>query len=179
MRHFYIILFRIYVFIFGWAESLLLCKVPSCGKWGPLCCGVWTSHCSAHLPCPLWSTGSRYKGSVVVVHGLSCHSACGILPEPGSNPCLLHWQMDSQPLDHSRSPIYPYMIVNEYGVEEKKVLSLQLEFFKMTVLISTTWISPSLHVYLVHLWVGSVCIPLCLSNLSINVIERQPVCLGL
>ena len=28
------------------------------------------------------------------------------------------------------------MIVNEYGVEEKKVLSLQLEFFRMTILIS-------------------------------------------
>ena len=31
-------------------------------------------------------------GSVVVVHGLSCSTACGI---QGSNPCPLHWQVDS------------------------------------------------------------------------------------
>ena len=33
--------------------------------------------------------------SVVVVHGLSCSAACGIFPDQGSNPCLLHWQADS------------------------------------------------------------------------------------
>ena len=39
--------------------------------------------------------GSRaLVGSVVVAHGLSCSAACGILPDQGSNPCLLHWQVD-------------------------------------------------------------------------------------
>ena len=38
----------------------------------------------------LWSLGS-----VVVVHRLSCSEACEIFPDQGSNPCLLHWQMDS------------------------------------------------------------------------------------
>ena len=38
----------------------------------------------------LWSIGS-----VVVVHRLSCSEACEIFPDQGSNPCLLHWQMDS------------------------------------------------------------------------------------
>ena len=37
-------------------------------------------------PLPLWSTGSRHAGSVVVAHGLSCSAACGILPDQGSNP---------------------------------------------------------------------------------------------
>ena len=30
--------------------------------------------------------------------------ACGIFQDQGSNLCPLHWQVDSQPLDHQRSP---------------------------------------------------------------------------
>ena len=30
---------------------------------------------------------------------------CGILPDQGSTPCLLHWQADSSPLSHKGSPI--------------------------------------------------------------------------
>ena len=55
-------------------------------------------------PFLLWSTVSRRAGSVVVAHGLSRSAACGILPDQGSNPCPLHWQADSQPLRHQRSP---------------------------------------------------------------------------
>ena len=39
--------------------------------------------------------GLQSTGSVVVAHGLSCSTACGIFPDQGSNPCLLHWQVDS------------------------------------------------------------------------------------
>ena len=38
--------------------------------------------------------GSCGIGSVVVVHGLSCHMACGLFLDLESNPCLLHWQAD-------------------------------------------------------------------------------------
>ena len=48
----------------------------------------------------LWSAWA----SVVVIHGLRCPVVRGILPEPGSSPCLLHWQPDSQPLDHWERP---------------------------------------------------------------------------
>ena len=48
----------------------------------------------------LWSTGS-----VVVVPGPSCLAAHGIFSDQGSNPCLLHWQADSLPLSHCRSPV--------------------------------------------------------------------------
>ncbi|KAJ8797170.1 hypothetical protein J1605_017398 [Eschrichtius robustus] len=34
-------------------------------------------------------------GSVVVVHRLSCSSACGIFPDQSSSQCPLHWQVDS------------------------------------------------------------------------------------
>ena len=39
--------------------------------------------------------GLQSTGSVDVVHGLSCFMACGIFPDHGLNPCLLHWQADS------------------------------------------------------------------------------------
>ena len=48
--------------------------------------------------------GLSNTGSVVVVNGLSCFLACGILPDQGSNPCLLHWQAGSLPLSHQVSP---------------------------------------------------------------------------
>ena len=35
--------------------------------------------------------------------GLSCSVACGIFLDQGSNPCLLHWQVDSLPLSHQGS----------------------------------------------------------------------------
>ena len=68
-------------------------------------------HCSSRCaglslsqPLLLRSTGSRRAGSVVVVHGPSRSTACGIFPDQGSNPCPLHWQADSQPLRHQGSP---------------------------------------------------------------------------
>ena len=39
--------------------------------------------------------GLQNTGSVVTVPGLSCWAAGGICPEQGSNPCPLHWQLDS------------------------------------------------------------------------------------
>ena len=51
----------------------------------------------------LWSTGL-----VVLAHGLRCSKACGILPDPGSNLSLLHWQADSLPLSHQGSPSPTY-----------------------------------------------------------------------
>ena len=47
----------------------------------------------------LWSIGSA-----VVAHRLSRPMACGIFLDQGSNPCLLHWQVDSLPLSHQGSP---------------------------------------------------------------------------
>ena len=59
---------------------------------------------SIRWPLLLQSMGSRLKGSVVVAHGPSCSAARRILPEQGSNPCPLHWQADSKPQHHQRSP---------------------------------------------------------------------------
>ena len=59
---------------------------------------------SLSWPRLLRSTGSRRAGSVIVAHGPSRSTACGIFPDQGSNPCPLHWQADSQPLRHQGRP---------------------------------------------------------------------------
>ena len=72
----------------------------SCSEWGQLFRGTRASHCSGFS---LQSTGfSSWSpraleplASVVVVHGLSRSSACGLFPKQGSNPCPLCWQAES------------------------------------------------------------------------------------
>ena len=49
----------------------------------------------------LWDTWA----SVVVASGLSCLVVCGISPDGGLNPCILHWQVGSLPLSHHGSPL--------------------------------------------------------------------------
>ena len=51
----------------------------------------------------LWSTGSRCTGFRSLARGLSCSLVCGIFLDRRLNSCLLHWQADSQPLDHQGS----------------------------------------------------------------------------
>ena len=76
------------------------------------CARGYTSSCGARAS--LWflllrSTASRARelsscGSRALEHGPSCSTACGIFPDQGWNPCLLHWQADSLPLSHQGSP---------------------------------------------------------------------------
>ena len=40
-----------------------------------------------------------------MVHGLSFSLACSSIPDQGSNPCLLHWQVGSLPLSHQGSSL--------------------------------------------------------------------------
>ena len=49
--------------------------------------------------------GLQSTGSIVVAHRLSCSVTCGIFPDQGSIPCLLHLQADSLPLSHQGSPM--------------------------------------------------------------------------
>ena len=53
--------------------------------------------------------------SVVVALGLCCPGAHGILLDQGLNPCPLHWQADSQPLDHQGSPSSLHYNKNKYS----------------------------------------------------------------
>ena len=52
-------------------------------------------------------------GSSVVVESrgytlVAVRMACGIFPDQGSNPCLLHWQAESLSLSHQGSPVIDF-----------------------------------------------------------------------
>ena len=73
------------LFLQSTGSLLLLSGLPKWQHWDTVAavCGPWST----------WA-------SIVVAHGLSCSTACGIFPDPRSNLCPLHWQADSYPLDH-------------------------------------------------------------------------------
>ena len=95
---FFNLYFGCVVFVFVSVRGLSLVAVSG-GQSSSQCAGL-----SLSRPLLFRSTGSRCAGSVVVAHGPSSSTACGILPDQGSNPSPLHWQADSQPLRHQGSP---------------------------------------------------------------------------
>ena len=101
----------IYLFFYLWlcwvfvSMRGLSLVVASGGQSSSRCAGL-----SLSRPLLLRSISSRRAGSVVVAHGPSCSTACGIFPDQGSNPCPLHWQADSQPLRHQGSPLSLFLI---------------------------------------------------------------------
>ena len=124
LSFFFIVLINLFIYLFLAALGLCCCTRPfsSCGERGLLFVavrGLLTAVVSlvaehglqARGLQQLWHVGSavvargfQSAGSAVVAHGLSCSVACGIFPDQGSNPCPLHWQVDSQPLCHQGIP---------------------------------------------------------------------------
>ena len=80
---------------------------------------VWASNCSGFSCCGTpalgpWASGAaavrlQSTGSVMLAHGLGCSEACGIFPDQGLHPCLLHWLVDSLPLSHQGSPVFSFL----------------------------------------------------------------------
>ena len=72
---------------------------------------LWNTGCRRTGASGIAAPGLQSTGSVVVSHELSCSEVRGILPDQGSNPYLLHWQVDSLPLNHQGNPqihYYPF-----------------------------------------------------------------------
>ena len=101
-------------------SSLLRGLLSSCGaSWWRLCCSlVWAPRCVASVDAPL------YTASVVVALGLGCSAACGILPDQGSNPGLLHWQVGSLPLSHKEGPVMLFLSVHSETQQGSTPLSI-------------------------------------------------------
>ena len=95
----FIFLKKNYLFIYFWlcwvfvSVRGLSLVAASGGHSSSRCAGL-----SLSRPLLLRSTGSRRSGSVIVAHGPSCSAACGIFPDQGSNPRLLHWHATSEAL---------------------------------------------------------------------------------
>ena len=74
----------------------------SCGEQGLLSsCGAWASHCGGFSFCRAWTLGHKLSSCGA---GVSCSLACGIFLDQGSNPCLMHWQVDYLPLSQGTTP---------------------------------------------------------------------------
>ena len=78
-------------------------------------------------PCKGWNTQGRVQGEVLT---------------QGPNPCLLHWQADSLPLSHQRSPlssmsfnkcimacVLHFSIIQNFTILKKKKKSTELYLF--------------------------------------------------
>ena len=88
-----------YSLIYGCAESLLLLgHCSSCGEPGA----------TLQLPCLCfsltWPLLLQSKAQQFWCTGLGGSTAYEILSVQGSNPCLLHWQVDSSLLSHQEVP---------------------------------------------------------------------------
>ena len=112
----------------------------SCGKWGPLFITVCGPLTIAAPPVAEHRLQTRRLSRC----GSRAQLLCGMwdLPRPGSNPCPLHWQADSQPLHYQGSPeklflnrVLAYCFLRATVVWDH-VLTLPLIFLKQLSLSS-------------------------------------------
>ena len=82
--------------IYLWLHLVSCCE----HVWAFSGCDVWASH-GADL---LRSRSARLVGCSRCGTRAVCPSACWIFQDYGLNLCLLHWRMDSSPLNHEESP---------------------------------------------------------------------------
>ena len=88
-------------------------KIPNLSEPLPDSCKAWALGCvdfssfisqAVHdwsdLAAAAAAAAAAACSSVAVVHWLSCPAACRIFPDLGWNLRPLHWQADSQPLNH-------------------------------------------------------------------------------
>ena len=99
MLDFFFIYKFIYLFLAVLAPHCCTWSPSSCGERGPLfvavhglcgglpCCGAQAPGAQASV---VVARGLQSVGSVVVAHGLTCSTACGILPDQSSThvPCI-------------------------------------------------------------------------------------------
>ena len=129
----FIYLWLCWIFVSVWGLSPV---VASGGHPSSRCTGL-----SLSRPLLLQSTGCRHAGSVIVAHRPSCSTACGILPDQGSNPCPLHQQADSQPLSHQGSPPAFFWLPFAWNIFFHPLT------FSLYVSLGLKWVSCRQHIY--------------------------------
>ena len=167
MRNF-ILKIYLFTFVFGWAGSSLPHRDflwLQCVGATLRCCGQ-TSHGGSFSCCRAQALGAGFSNcssqalehtsSVVVVHGLSCSSARGIITDQGLNPSPLHWQVDSYPLQYQGSPQFNSVaqscptLVTPWTVAQQASLSIT-DSQSLLKLMSIESVMPSNHLILCHI----------------------------
>ena len=119
---------KMHSFLFGYAgSSSLRVLFSSCNEWGLLSgCSAQASLCGG-FSCGAWAPDTQ--ASVVVALGLSCSMACGIFPDQGSNPHLLHWQVDLQVDSHWATR--EALLLFSYSVVSDSLWSYELQYTRL------------------------------------------------
>ena len=68
-----------------------------------------------------------------MTYRLRCSAACGIFPDQGLNPCLLHWEVDSSPLSHQGSPTLCFSQVYSLGTQYFYILQKGHHFYSLII----------------------------------------------
>ena len=106
--HFNFIFNEFVFFLAALGPHCCMQNFSSCGAWGLLFTAVQGLLISmALLVAEPGLLGEQV--SAVAAHRLSCPAVCAIFPDQGSNPCLLSWQVDSQPLNHQGPRFVSFM----------------------------------------------------------------------
>ena len=94
----------------------------SCGVPASLCVGFSCCRAQAlgRMNCSSCNSWAPEQGSVVVVHGLSCPVACGILPARGRSRLPLHYKADFQHCTHQGSPRPEFYLETERRAADER-----------------------------------------------------------
>ena len=79
-------------------------------------------------------------GLLVVAHRLSCSEACGIFPDQGLHPYLLHWQVDSLPVSDQGSTPIPHTKLIKVVTSKMAMVCLHLHFTMIVLVAVRKWI---------------------------------------
>ena len=93
------------------SEQGLLLRCAGLSVWWLLLC---RSVGSRHLGSVVAARRLQSTGSIVVAHRLSCLLACGLFPDQGLNPHLLHCRTGAWLLDHQETPLFDHFWIGFY-----------------------------------------------------------------
>ena len=101
-------------------SAVACCRIGSLGHASFSNCGSWAQQ--------LWLPGPRTQTPQLRHTGLCLSTACGTFLDQGSNPCLLHWQVESLPLSHQGSPRF-YMLLTKGRLNDRLNDRLFMQLF--------------------------------------------------
>ena len=121
----------------------LCCWVQAFSSWesgGYSSIILHASHFSGFSCCRAQVLGTQ--ALVVVVLRLRCPTTHGIFLDQGSNPCPLHWQADSQPLDQQGGPFpFSWCPFSHPGTQCPQTLQNSSSIISLNLIIRTNELS--------------------------------------
>ena len=108
---------------------------------------------------PAAVSGLQSTCAAVVVQRRCCAAACGIYPDQGSNPCTLHWQVDSLLLGHKGISCFSFIRIFVIGFRtllDSLGPSLHIMILKLITTAETSFLYEVLVLYWTGTWWSGV-----------------------